>query len=248
MSNFLHSGYTDLNSLTKFDADEIRTQTLYVNGILIEPNSNIFDNITCTNLICQNDISSNKIYATTSIQNVPVAKYAFLTNVSSDIQSQFNSLKTQADKSTTLLTGASWNAPYQFLDLSYNLHVWEYLYIGSNNLNVNDILNSLPTTYVSVSSLATTLLNYCLQSDYLALKVITDGLANILVNVEHIGGFGINFYEGINVFGSMLVTVNGNSLNVGSILNGLSSTYCLQSNYLTLKTQADLTTLKLTNT
>ena len=52
MSNFLHSGFTDLNSLTKFDADEIRTHTLYVNGILIEPNSNIFNNITCTNLIC----------------------------------------------------------------------------------------------------------------------------------------------------------------------------------------------------
>ena len=151
MSNFLNSGFTNLNSLTNFDADEIRTNTLYVNGILIEPNSNIFDVITCSQLICQNDISANTIHAVTSIQDVPVSKFAFLKNVTSDIQDQFNSiantyclqsnyltLKTQADKSTTLLTGASWNAPYEFLDLSYNVHIFGFLYIGpNNNYNLN---------------------------------------------------------------------------------------------------------------
>ena len=52
MSNFIHGGFTDLNALTNINADEVRTNALYVNGILIEPNSNIFDEITCSKLIC----------------------------------------------------------------------------------------------------------------------------------------------------------------------------------------------------
>lgn len=317
MSNFLNSGFSDLNALTNIDADEIRTATLYVNGILIEPNSNIFDVITCSKLICQYDISCNTLYATTSIQGVPVSKFAYLTNITSDIQEQLNNfclqsdyltLKAQADATKNILTGASYNSVYGFIDFSYNMHVYGVLYANYNNnvLDVSYILYNLPTTYVSNSSLATTLSNYCLQSDYLtlkaqadvttiiltgasyssayggyinfennmhiygalylgpdnnlinvndtlynlptnycsqsnylALKNITDSLTALLVNIEHINGFGLNFYEGINVFGPMLVTVNGNYLNVGSILNGLSSNYCSQSNYLALKSQSD---------
>ena len=92
MSNFLNSGFTDLNCLINIDSDEIRTNKLYVNGIQVEANSINSPTINCQQLICQNDISSNITYATTSIQNVPVAKFAFLTNVSSDIQSQFNNI------------------------------------------------------------------------------------------------------------------------------------------------------------
>ena len=92
MSNFLNSAFTDLNSLISINSDEVRTNTLYVNGVQIVANSSNYDTINCQNLICQNDISSNTIYATSTIQNVPVAKFAFLTNVSSDIQSQFNNI------------------------------------------------------------------------------------------------------------------------------------------------------------
>ena len=92
MSNFLNSAFTDLNSLVSINSDEVRTNTLYVNGVQILANSSNFDIIDCWKLICQNDISSNTIYATISIQNIPVAKFAFLLNVSSDIQAQFNNI------------------------------------------------------------------------------------------------------------------------------------------------------------
>ena len=92
MSNFLNSAFTDLNSLISINSDEVRTNTLYVNGVQIVANSSNFDTINCSKLVCQNDLSSNTIYATTSIQNVPVAKYAYLTNVTSDIQAQFNNI------------------------------------------------------------------------------------------------------------------------------------------------------------
>jgi hypothetical protein len=92
MSNFLNSDYQDLNGLTNISADEVRTNVLYVNGLLIDPNSTNFNNINCETLTCEGDLSSNTIYAVTSIQNVPVSKYAFLLNVSSDIQSQFTNI------------------------------------------------------------------------------------------------------------------------------------------------------------
>ena len=94
MSNFLNNGFTDLNALTNIDSDEIRTNKLYVNGVQIIANSSNFDIIDCSKLICQNDISCNTLYAVTSIQNVPVAKFDFLLNVSSDIQAQFNNITT----------------------------------------------------------------------------------------------------------------------------------------------------------
>ena len=100
MSNFLNSGFTDLNALVNINSDEVRTNTLYVNGVQITANSSNFSTINCQQLICQNDISSNTIYATTSIQNVPVAKFAYLTNVSSDIQSQFNNVLVNTDDKT----------------------------------------------------------------------------------------------------------------------------------------------------
>jgi len=92
MSNFLDSNYQDLNGLTNISSDEIRTNVLYVNGLLIDPNSTNLNNINCKTLTCEGDLSSNTIYAVTSIQNVPVSKYAYLLNVSSDIQSQFTNI------------------------------------------------------------------------------------------------------------------------------------------------------------
>ena len=51
MSNFLNSGFTDLNALVNINSDEIRTTTLYVNGILIDPNSVNFSTINCSKLM-----------------------------------------------------------------------------------------------------------------------------------------------------------------------------------------------------
>ena len=93
MSNFLNSAFTDLNSLISINSDEVRTNTLYVNGVQIVANSSNFSTINCQQLICQGDLSSNTIYATTSIQNVPVAKFAYLDPTSS-IQNQFNNITT----------------------------------------------------------------------------------------------------------------------------------------------------------
>ena len=77
------------------------------------------------------------------------------------LQSNYTALKTQADATTLLLTGGSWDATYQYLNLAYNLHVYGALYIGpNNNLNVNSILTSLPSTYATITTLNQTLLNY----------------------------------------------------------------------------------------
>ena len=297
MSNFLNSAFTDLNSLISINSDEVRTNTLYVNGIQITANSSNFTTINCSKLICQNDISSNTIYATTSIQNVPVAKFAYLTNVSSDIQSQFNnittnyatktqvtnnfnsyntqvantyatksslnnyvltttltstltnyvssttltntltnyclqsdytSLKSQADGLSILLTGGYWDGSNECLNLGFNLQVIGSLIIG--NFNVNDILYNLPTTYVSYTFLTTSLSDYALissLSDYALISSLSDyALISSLSNY---------------VTNSALTTSLSNY-----VLNSQLSNYCLQSNYTALKSQADATTLLLT--
>ena len=104
MSNFLDSNYQDLNGLTNISADEVRTNTLDINGLLIDPNSTNFNDINCETLICQGDLSSNTLYATTTIQNVPISKYAYLLNVSSDIQSQFSNITNNYVLTTALNT------------------------------------------------------------------------------------------------------------------------------------------------
>ena len=52
-----------------------------------------------------------------------------------------------------------------------------------------------------------------------------NSITTLLQNTQYINGFGLNWYGAMNVFGGLLVTVNGNYLNVGNILANLSSTY-----------------------
>jgi hypothetical protein len=82
-------------------------------------------------------------------------------------------------------------------------------------------INALPTN----TSLTSQLANYCLLSSYNTLKTQADGLSTLLTNTQYISGFGLNWYGSMNVFGSMIVTVNNNYFNVGSLLSGLPTTY-----------------------
>ena len=43
MSNFLENAYTDLNKLISINADEVRTNSLYINDVLVDPNGKIGD-------------------------------------------------------------------------------------------------------------------------------------------------------------------------------------------------------------
>jgi len=159
----LNSAYTDLNSSININADEVRTQNLYVDGIMILPNSVNMNKINCQTLTCQYDMSANTIEAVTSIQGIPVAKFAYLDPTSS-IQTQFNSLN-------TLLTGASWNDQYKFLDLQYNAHIYGALFIGNvtGQINVNDVITNLPNNYALKTALDTT------NSNVSALQLLLSG-------------------------------------------------------------------------
>jgi hypothetical protein len=97
-----------------------------------------------------------------------------------------------------------------------------YALISSlSNYITNTSLTSQLSNYVLNSQLS----NYCLQSDYTALKSQADGLSLLLSNTQYINGFGLNWYGSMNVFGSLIVTINNNYLNVGTLLNALPTTY-----------------------
>jgi len=172
MSNFLNNGFTDLNCLTNIDSDEIRTNTLYVNGVQIVANSSNFDIINCSELICQNDISSNTIYATTSIQNVPVAKFVYLINVSSDIQAQFNNITnnyaTKTQVSNNFNSFGAIMANTYVTKTTYN----SFVTTTNNNFNNYALISSL-ASYVLLSQLS----DYALLSqlsDYALLSQLSD--------------------------------------------------------------------------
>jgi hypothetical protein len=102
-------------------------------------------------------ISSLSNYVTNTSLSSQLANYC--------LQSNYTALKSQADATQLLLTGGSWDAYYQYLNLAYNLHVYGTLYIGpTNNLNVNSILTNLPTTYATITTLNQSLLNYVTNS------------------------------------------------------------------------------------
>ena len=52
-----------------------------------------------------------------------------------------------------------------------------------------------------------------------------NSITTLLQNTQYINGFGLNWYGAMNVFGGLLVTVNGNYINVGNTIANLSSTY-----------------------
>ena len=303
MSNFLNNGFTDLNALTNIDSDEIRTNKLYVNGVQIIANSSNFDIIDCSKLICQNDISANTIYAVTSIQNVPVAKFDFLLNVTSDIQAQFNNITTNFPTKTqvtnnfnsyntqvvnTYVTKTTYNAfvttlnntfPNYVLNTSLQTQLSNYALISS--LSDYALISSL-SDYVTNTELQTELSNYALissLSSYALISSLSNYVTNTLLSsqlssyalISSLSNYVTNTSLSSQLSSYALISSLSNYVTNSSLTTSLSSyvtnsslttslsnyvtntslssqlsNYCLQSNYTTLKAQADATTFLLT--
>jgi hypothetical protein len=134
----------------------------------------------------ESDISSIKTKQTSDKSDLQLQINALPTNTSLTSQlanycllSSYNTLKAQADGLSTLLTGATYNSAYRYLDLAYNAHVYGDFLLGpTNNVNATSILTNLPTTYVSNTSLTNTLNSY-------ASKTYVDG--KVLLSSTQIG-------------------------------------------------------------
>ena len=114
--NFQNS---DLDQNNTSNANSIFDRNMLVNGTL-QANDCSFNTIKFNGNIISNGLT------------ISPTEISYLKNVSSNIQTQINSVKTQADGLSTLLTGASWNATYQYLDLAYNAHVYGDFFAWSN--------------------------------------------------------------------------------------------------------------------
>ncbi len=172
MSNFLNNGFTDLNGLTNIDSDEIRTNKLYVNGVQIIANSSNFDIIDCSKLICQGDLSSYTIYATVSIQNVAVAKFAFLLNVTSDIQAQFNNITNNFATKTQVTNNFN-----SYSVIMANTYVTKTTYNSFVTTTNDNFSNYVLITSLSNYALITQLNDYALissLSNYASLSQLND--------------------------------------------------------------------------
>jgi len=260
MSNFLNNGFTDLNCSTNIDSDEIRTNTLYVNGVQIVANSSNFDIIDCSKLICQGDLSSNTIFATISIQNVPVAKFAFLLNVTSDIQAQFNNIpvvyatKTQVTNNfnsynsqvvNTYATKTQLNSYVLSTTLTSTLTNYALISNLSNYALVSSLSDYALLSQLSDYTLLSQLSDYALLSqlsDYTLLSQLSDyALLSQLSDYALLSQ--LSDYALINDISNNYVR---NSILNNYVLSSQLSNYCLQSNYTALKSQADDTQLLLT--
>ena len=233
MSNFISNTYGDLNGLTNINADEVRTSKLYVDDILIMPNSVNMNNINCQTLTCQTDISSNKLYATTSIQGVPVVKFGFL-DATSSIQTQFNTLISNASTYLTTtsaasmyatianlliantnitaiqnrLIGLSYDTASAFSNFANNAHVYGSLYIGDGSTltNVNTVLSSLPTTYVNL-----------LGPNTIAGNTFFTGYTQIASCAMN-SIYGINYFNATNITNPGSFLINNNMIAIGVII------------------------------
>jgi hypothetical protein len=90
-------------------------------------------------------------------------------------------------------------------------------------------INSLSSTFVTTTSLTSQLSSYCPQTSYTALKTQADAATLLLSNTQYVNDFGLNWYGNMNVFGTLFVTVNNISYNVGNILKDLSSIYATKT-------------------
>ena len=76
----------------------------------------------------------------------------------------------------TILTGASWDAVYNFLNLTYNLHVFGTLMLGDPQIDVGYTLSTLPSTYATISDL---------QTNYVTYPTLTTEINNLRMFVAH---------------------------------------------------------------
>ena len=82
------------------------------------------------------EIVSNDITASTTYQKqIPIQNIIFLSGLNANVQDQINSINSNGNSGAItdlqiILTGASWDSAYNFLNLSYNLHVYGVLFLG----------------------------------------------------------------------------------------------------------------------
>ena len=103
----------------------------------------IFDrNLSVKGLLESNDCSFNTIKLNGNITSnsliITPAQIGYLKDLSSNIQTQINSIKTQSDLSTLILTGASWDTSLNALVLQNDLYVnGPNMIVKSNNSFLN---------------------------------------------------------------------------------------------------------------
>ena len=144
--NFQNS---DLDQNNTSNANSIFDRNMLVNGTL-QSNDASFNTIKING-----NITSNSLIITPT-------QLSYLKDSTSNIQTQINSVKTQADGLSTLLQNTQYINGFG-LNFYGSVNVFGTFYVtigGTKLLDVKTLLNDLPTTYVSIDSLATTLSSY----------------------------------------------------------------------------------------
>ena len=126
----------------------------------------------------------------------------------------------------TILTGASWDSVYNFLNLTNNLHVFGTLMLGDPQIDVGYILSTLSSTYATISSL----------SDY---ETISDLQTNYVTYTAMIAEFNAQLAN--YVLYSGLTTTLNNYVSNSSLTTTLNN-YVLNSSLTTKLSDYVLTT------
>jgi hypothetical protein len=184
MTSLLNSSYTQINDLISITADDITTENISTNTLII-----------------------NK---------VPFNPADFTSNGNS----------TAITELQTILTGASWDSVYNFLNLTYNLHVYGTLFLGDPQIDVNYILSNLSSTYATIASL----------SDY---ETISDLQTNYVTYTAMIAEFNAQLAN--YVLYSGLTTTLNNYVSNSSLTTTLNN-YVLNSSLTTKLSDYVLTT------
>jgi hypothetical protein len=74
----------------------------------------------------------------------------------------------------TILTGANWDSIYNFLNLTYNLHVYGTLVLGDPQIDVGYTLSNLSSTYATIASLSDYETISDLQTNYVTYTALID--------------------------------------------------------------------------
>ena len=95
-----------------------------------------------------------------------------------------------------ILTGASWDGTYNFLNLTNNLHIYGVLFLGDPQIDVGYTLSTLPSTYATIADLQLNYVTYpSLRTEInasLVNYVLYGGLTTQLANYETIADLSLN--------------------------------------------------------
>jgi hypothetical protein len=169
----------------------------------------------------------DNVNSSTFEEIIPAQSILYLSGLTGNVQDQIDNIYINSGNTTaitdlqTILTGASWDSVYNFLNLTNNLHVFGTLTVGDPQINVGYTLSNLSTTYATISDL---------QTNYVTYNNLTIEFTNRLVNYV--------LYSGLNTTLNNYVTNSflTSQLNNYVTLSGLIP-YALSSqlnNYVTL--------------